>query len=657
MANPVAAHTFDFVRVYLSTRDLAAPGSGTWSNPVLLFDGTTDPDNFADMTTFSAGALTGDPSEPRGIIGRKDGNRTNTTLAFFGNGIPDTPQIVVPNGGEGSGYWDVSQGAWSSGGKLFILAQAPFTSPVQIVMYASSDGGVTWVGQDTSNGPSASGLNGKHAAIQRVDNTVYVFSSTDSGQTHFAIWGFDFTTGLWSASFAPITLSDFTGYGTDDWSNSLFKFPNGDFAVIYDATAHSTSVYLLWTAASGTWGSPILLPVGSGTPSYASSLMDVSFDFIHIFTYAGATVESAVNYSTITHPGNVLTSILAAIPAVVGTTSDGVGHCSIQNGMIFVPRDDQADFDNSVWVATLPVVTLVKELLPIPPGEEGQISLAALNGSGSGYAVGDTGTINGGEPGFPATYRVDGVSTGVIQAYSWSTLLGLGTGYAVGDTGVVNGGAGGADYKVLAVDMSGAITNVVLTNLGHGYTTGTKTTTAFTGVGSGFMLSVDAIYSGIFSLSVTDVGGGYSVANNVATTPGGGQPGVGTGLTINIVQVKGKTPSCAYMMFPNGYSLAGPPPTPGPPPLGAFCPTAASFLVGQPYSSQARVVGGIAPFTWVVLSGALPPGLTLSSSGLLLGTPTTPGTYSFVLQATDATGNTIDTPTCPVVIANCPDAL
>lgn len=35
-------------------------------------------------------------------------------------------------------------------------------------------------------------------------------------------------------------------------------------------------------------------------------------------------------------------------------------------------------------------------------------------------------------------------------------------------------------------------------------------------------------------------------------------------------------------------------------------------------------------------SGSLPPGLSLSSSGALTGTPTTVGTYSFTITATDA---------------------
>jgi uncharacterized repeat protein (TIGR01451 family) len=57
-----------------------------------------------------------------------------------------------------------------------------------------------------------------------------------------------------------------------------------------------------------------------------------------------------------------------------------------------------------------------------------------------------------------------------------------------------------------------------------------------------------------------------------------------------------------------------------------------------PYSATIHGSGGTAPFTFTVLSGALPPGLTLSSGGLLSGPPTTSGTYSFRIRARDSRG-------------------
>src|SRR5262249_30641770 len=58
-------------------------------------------------------------------------------------------------------------------------------------------------------------------------------------------------------------------------------------------------------------------------------------------------------------------------------------------------------------------------------------------------------------------------------------------------------------------------------------------------------------------------------------------------------------------------------------------PTAA---VNAPYSIQIEASTSDS-LTWSVISGNLPPGLTLSVSGLLRGTPTSLGTFNFTVQA------------------------
>ena len=59
--------------------------------------------------------------------------------------------------------------------------------------------------------------------------------------------------------------------------------------------------------------------------------------------------------------------------------------------------------------------------------------------------------------------------------------------------------------------------------------------------------------------------------------------------------------------------------------------------LGVLYSLQLKGAGGAAPYgDWFVERGLLPPGLTLSGNGVLSGTPTAPGTYSFVVTLVDA---------------------
>ncbi len=59
--------------------------------------------------------------------------------------------------------------------------------------------------------------------------------------------------------------------------------------------------------------------------------------------------------------------------------------------------------------------------------------------------------------------------------------------------------------------------------------------------------------------------------------------------------------------------------------------------VGLPYSAQLSSSGGTPPLTWGVYTGSLPTGLSLQqSTGVIAGTPTTSGTYSFTVEVYDS---------------------
>lgn len=53
------------------------------------------------------------------------------------------------------------------------------------------------------------------------------------------------------------------------------------------------------------------------------------------------------------------------------------------------------------------------------------------------------------------------------------------------------------------------------------------------------------------------------------------------------------------------------------------------------YSATLNATGGVGPYTWALVSGSLPTGLSLSSAGVISGTPTSFGTSSFTLSCTD----------------------
>ncbi len=61
-------------------------------------------------------------------------------------------------------------------------------------------------------------------------------------------------------------------------------------------------------------------------------------------------------------------------------------------------------------------------------------------------------------------------------------------------------------------------------------------------------------------------------------------------------------------------------------------------MVGTSYSQTLSASAGAPPYTWLLVGGALPCGLALSSAGQIGGTPRVCGTFNFTAQITDAIG-------------------
>ena len=66
-------------------------------------------------------------------------------------------------------------------------------------------------------------------------------------------------------------------------------------------------------------------------------------------------------------------------------------------------------------------------------------------------------------------------------------------------------------------------------------------------------------------------------------------------------------------------------------------------MVGVAYTQDFFLSGGVAPYTWSVAAGQLPPGLALQSpfapndnNSELAGAPTQNGTFKFTMRVTDS---------------------
>jgi len=76
-----------------------------------------------------------------------------------------------------------------------------------------------------------------------------------------------------------------------------------------------------------------------------------------------------------------------------------------------------------------------------------------------------------------------------------------------------------------------------------------------------------------------------------------------------------------------------------PSPINIVPPTLPGGTAGAPYSQTVSATGGASPYTFAVISGSIPAGLTFLG-GVLSGTPTGNGTFNFTVQGVDHNGTT-----------------
>jgi hypothetical protein len=149
----------------------------------------------------------------------------------------------------------------------------------------------------------------------------------------------------------------------------------------------------------------------------------------------------------------------------------------------------------------------------------------------------------------------------------------------------------------------------------------TQTVTALGGVGPPYTLSITA---GTLPTGLTFTAGLLS-----------GTPAIAGAYTFTVTAIDSASNpgSQAYTVTIQTGGTPVPPITVGPPSLP-------NGVVGQPVQVPVTASGGDGgPYTFAITAGALPPGLSMTTGGVISGTPTTTGPYSFTVTATDASGN------------------
>ncbi len=302
----------------------------------------------------------------------------------------------------------------------------------------------------------------------------------------------------------------------------------------------------------------------------------------------------------------------------------------------------------------------------------------SINGGSlpTGIALSSTGTLTG-SPSSPGTYTfsvtaVDSSSnlTSVSQSYTLTiatpfiditpiTLPAatVGTGYSTSIS--ASGGVAPFDYGIafgalpagMSLTSTGTLSGTPTTAGTFTFGVRASDTNRFTGVRPySFVVGQQApvaaninqtlaANSGASTISAS-LSGGPTTSLAVVTPPAHG--------TVNITGATGftYTPTPGYAGVDSfTYTATGPGGTSAPATVNlAITPptvvigttTLANATQNVPYTASISASGGTAPYSYTIVSGALPSGMTLAPTGSLAGTPTAPGTSSFTVRVTDS---------------------
>lgn len=250
-----------------------------------------------------------------------------------------------------------------------------------------------------------------------------------------------------------------------------------------------------------------------------------------------------------------------------------------------------------------------------------------------------------------AAYSATLVATGGTTPYTWTISAGsLPAGLSLSSAGLLSGmptAPGTFDFTVKVTDATaGTATASLQITIDPAPLTVTTTTLQNGQVGAAYSVTLAA--SGgttpyTWTVSSGSLPGGLSLSSSGLLS--GPPSGAGTfSFTAKVTDAASRTATTSLQI------------TIDPAPLMITTSSLQNGQVGTAYSVTLAATGGTTPYSWIVNSGSLPGGLTLSSSGLLSGTPSAAGTFSFTAKVTDAAARAATAP-LQITIALAPLAI
>lgn len=127
-----------------------------------------------------------------------------------------------------------------------------------------------------------------------------------------------------------------------------------------------------------------------------------------------------------------------------------------------------------------------------------------------------------------------------------------------------------------------------------------------------------------FAISAGELPNGFELKSATGQITGIAGAAGPSSFTVQVTDAGGRTKTQALSIYVE------------PDPLEIVSTTLLDGLQGDPYEATLTGRGGVTPLSWMLVSGALPAGLMLSSAGVLSGTPSEFGMFTFDLRLSDA---------------------
>jgi uncharacterized protein (TIGR03437 family) len=431
----------------------------------------------------------------------------------------------------------------------------------------------------------------------------------------------------------------------------------GTTAVTISGQNFATGSTVWWTSPAG------LNPAGQTTiltPSAVSAASIVVNVPSALLTTAGIAEVSVVNPAGV--PANQLPFTVAFSPLSI-SPSTGMLPSGHTNQAYVVTLRASGGSGNYTWSITNQT-----------PG----LNLGPFAATGAAFSLAGTPTVPDPSPGLDLVVMLSDAISGQHLQQSYSVpisapllLTSSSSSVAISTGGSVSGGvtaSGGVPpYNFLIGGQPAGITISSGGSLsGSASQAGTFNTAVSVTDSAGNSASTSIIIN-VLGLTTTILPGGTAgefYSGSVVATGGAGDysfsaSGVPSGMTLSSsgtltgITKTGGTYSLTVIVSSGGVSATGAISLTIAKPL-PFSITSASLPAGTvnvSYSQSPSATGGIPPYTWAISAGSLPQGLSIGTGGIISGTPTTAGTASFTVQATDSAGATATTPTTLLIHA------